>query len=279
MKCIADSGSTKTDWYLSSGERTFGCQTQGINPIHQTITEITSILLNELAPQLPSWVNVSEVFFYGAGCIAEASTRVNSAIKEWLGENAIIHIGSDMLGAARALCQHREGIACILGTGANSCLYDGKSIVNNISPLGYILGDEGSAAYIGKRLVGDVLKHQLSQETCTLFLSETKLDIPTIIEKVYRQPMANRFLGQISQFCQHHRDYLDIHNFLIDCFGQFFIRNIANYHRTDLPIDFVGSIAWVYEPEIRKAASLNGYQVGCIMRTPMEGLVKYHLMN
>ena len=290
MRLIADSGSTKTDWTLSplplnGGELKSSfkedleglfCTTQGINPFHQSPSDIRQILTSELVPQLPPQAVVDEICFYGAGCTKEKSVIVAEALRETFTSCPRIFVGSDMLGAARALCQHEAGIACILGTGANSCYYDGTDIVSNVSPLGYILGDEGSAAYIGKRLVGDVLKCQFSPEVCNLFFQETHLDGPSIINKVYREPMPNRFLGQTSQFCQHHRDNPEIHRFLLDCFTQFFIRNVKNYHRDDLPIHFVGSIAMVYETELRAAATSLGLTVGRIIKAPLEGLVTYH---
>lgn len=275
MRLIADSGSTKTDWCMTGGGQTTVCTTQGMNPFHQSSAELLRILSDELVPQLPVEAVVDEVFFYGAGCTKEQSGKLAAALQEVF-PVAQLFVGSDMLGAARALCQHEPGIACILGTGANSCLYDGSDIVSNVSPLGYILGDEGSAAYIGKRLVGDVLKCQFSAAVCQLFFDETHLDGPTIINKVYREPMPNRFLGQTSQFCQHHRDNPEIHRFLLDCFTQFFLRNVKNYHRDDLPIHFVGSIAKVYEAELREAATQAGLTVGRIIKAPLEGLLNYH---
>ena len=276
MRLIADSGSTKTDWCWAGGGQAQVCATQGINPFHQSEVVILDILSRELVPQLPSQAVVDEICFYGAGCTKEKSGIVAEALKTVFPSATHLFVGSDMLGAARAVCQHEEGIACILGTGANSCLYDGTDIVSNVSPLGYILGDEGSAAYIGKRLVGDVLKCQFSAEVCDLFFQETHLDGPTIINKVYREPMPNRFLGQTSQFCQHHRDNSEIHRFLIDCFTQFFVRNVKNYHHDDLPIHFVGSIAAVYEAELRDAATSLGLSIGKIIKAPLEGLLAYH---
>lgn len=276
MRLIADSGSTKTDWCWAGGGQAQVCATQGINPFHQSEVVILDILSCELVPQLPSQAVVDEICFYGAGCTKEKSGIVAEALKTVFPSATHLFVGSDMLGAARAVCQHEEGIACILGTGANSCLYDGTDIVSNVSPLGYILGDEGSAAYIGKRLVGDVLKCQFSAEVCDLFFQETHLDGPTIINKVYREPMPNRFLGQTSQFCQHHRDNPEIHRFLINCFTQFFVRNVKNYHRDDLPIHFVGSIAAVYEAELRDASSSLGLSIGKIIKAPLEGLLAYH---
>lgn len=312
MKLIADSGSTKTDWTVlsdnatadgknasagknalangtssaSDGSRQLTIATQGINPFHQSASVIDKIIEEELIPRLASAGAAvdetascgasCEIHFYGAGCTAEASHLLAECLHRHFGKEASVDVGSDMLGAARALCQHDEGIACILGTGANSCYYDGLAICENVSPLGYILGDEGSGAYIGKRLVGDVLKRQFSPAVCDLFHDETGLDSASIINKVYRQPMPNRFLGNVARFCSNHRDNEEIHLFLVDCFRQFFQRNVANYRRPSLPVHFVGSVAWVYEAELSEAAEASGFHVGIIMRSPMEGLLKFH---
>lgn len=276
MKLIADSGSTKTEWGRIGDS---GCQslfTQGINPFHQDGETIRQILTDELLPQLNE--PVTEIYFYGAGCTKEASPKLKTILEDVF--HCTAEVNSDMLGAARALLQKNVGIACILGTGANSCYYDGRDIVKNVSPLGYILGDEGSGAYIGKRLVGDILKEQFSPSTCQLFFDETSLTAADIINKVYRQPMPNRFLGQVSQFCQRHLDIPEVKEFVMDCFRQFFIRNIDNYIKA-IPdashtCSFVGSVAWAYEDVIRQVASSFGYEVSTVMRNPLQGMVQFH---
>ncbi|MBQ8676271.1 MAG: ATPase [Bacteroidaceae bacterium] len=272
MRLIADSGSTKTAWHIAGAY----FETQGINPFHQQEDVIRRILHDELLPQLPAEAVVTEVSFYGAGCTPQMSPRLVDALHAVLDGPTCVEVGSDMLGAARALCQRNEGIACILGTGANSCLYDGTDIVANVSPLGYILGDEGSAAYIGKRLVGDVLKQQMPPQVCQLFYDETHHTAASIVENVYRRPLANRFLGELSRFCSRHRDLPAIHQLLVDSFSQFFVRNVANYQRPDLEVNFIGSIAHYYSDELHEAAAQLGFKVGTTARTPMQGLIHYH---
>ena len=278
MKLIADSGSTKTAWCLLSDDGSQQLfQTQGINPFQQTESEICDVLQDELLPQLPPQGFVSsllEIYFYGAGCTPEASPKVASALRSALSADAQIEVQSDMLGAARALCGDKAGIVAILGTGSNSCYYDGKRIVKNVSPLGFILGDEGSGAYIGKRLVGDILKHQLPAAVCSQFLEETKLTQAKIIQRTYREPFPNRFLASLSPFCARHRDDDAIHSLLIDCFRQFFLRNISAYEGST--VHFVGSVGYYYQPEIQAAASLLGYTVGNVLKDPLQGLIAYH---
>lgn len=288
MKLIADSGSTKTAWCLVSDDgRQERISTQGINPYHQTEADIVSALRTELLPalcegRLPQAAAQLDVFFYGAGCTPEASPRVASALQQVFGAGTQAHVESDMLGAARALCRHDAGIVAILGTGSNSCLYDGKRIVANVSPLGYILGDEGSGAYIGKRLVGDVLKRQLPDDVCRLFLEETQLTAADIVRRTYSEPLPNRFLASLSPFCARHRSEPAVHRLLLDCFRQFFRRNISAYSASQvgmqgpLKVHFVGSVAYHYRDEIRTVASDMGYAVGNVLSAPIEGLIDYH---
>lgn len=282
MYLIADSGSTKTDWCLCN-ESAILCeiQTQGINPYHQTEEAIEEVLRKELLPQLKSQELIGKssrqnIIFYGSGCAnANACNRIKEALFKVLGtEEVTIH--SDLLGAARALCGHEEGIACVLGTGSNSCLYNGKEIISNIPPLGYILGDEGSSAVLGRRLVGDCLKNQLPEAIREEFLTEYQLTQEIILEKVYRQPLANRFLASLTPFLSKHRDVPEVHKLLVESFTDFFIRNVKQYRRPWLPIHFVGSIANAFSTELKEAAESLGMELGTILQSPMEGLIRYH---
>ncbi len=191
-----------------------------------------------------------------------------------------IEVDTDLLAAARALCQREPGIACIMGTGSNSCYYDGEKVVDNVSPLGYILGDEGSGAVLGKLLVGDVLKKQLPEHLCEKFLKEYNLDRTTIIERVYRKPAANRFLAQFAPFIERNINEPSIHALVLRSFTDFFVRNVANYpHYKELPCNFVGSIALLQKDVLIEAASKLGITIGNIIQAPMEGLIKYHSTN
>ncbi len=277
MILIADSGSTKTDWCLcNQGTVLQHIQTQGINPYHQPEEAIETVLREELLPKLKAQGSSLKVIFYGSGCANEtASNRVKQAIAKIVStDNITIH--SDLLGAARALCGQEEGIACVLGTGSNSCLYNGKEIVANISPLGYILGDEGSSAVLGRRLVGDCLKNQLPETVRDEFLAEYGLTQEIILEKVYRQPLANRFLASLTPFLSKHREVPEVHKLLVESFVDFFVRNVKQYRRPWLPIHFVGSIANAFSTELKEAAESLGMELGTIMQSPMEGLVRYH---
>lgn len=289
MILIADSGSTKTDWCLrKDSEDMLNFTTQGINPFHQSLQAITDILNKEVLPSFagsgkvppetgntnPSAEEVKEVFFYGAGCTAEKGEIVKEALQQAFPQATTLEVASDMLGAARALCGNRPGIVCILGTGSNSCYYNGRQITHNVSPLGYILGDEGSGAVLGKRLVGDCLKKQLPEELCNKFLAHYQLTLPEIIDRVYRQPMANRFLAEFSRFLYENRREESIHQLLIDCFSDFIRRNVLQY--PDSELFFIGSIAYYFAEELKETAALHHLRIVSIVQRPMEGLVAYH---
>lgn len=297
MKLIADSGSTKTDWTLlhDTGRRadevfvkTF--KTQGITPVHQSPAEIRQILVQELMPQLSTFSRAElvhskiletpllsniNVFFYGSGC-----TPANvPMMKQMLGEvfsPQKVEVYSDLMAAARALCGHEEGIACILGTGANSCLYDGENIVQNTPPLGYILGDEGSGAVLGKLFVNALFKDAQFADIRDAYLAETKQTMPFIINKVYREPLANRFLASTSSFIHQHLEFRPLRQMVVDNFRSFFQRNLVQYQRRDLPVHAVGSIAFNYQEELKEAAEKEGFTIGHLLATPMEGLIEYH---
>lgn len=263
---IADSGSTKTSWVFIDGTRQESFETTGINPVRDSENDILRAIPDGFAP--------TAVYFYGAGCISPYS----DAVYRMLGKrfaNADIHVMSDLLGAAHALCGNKEGIACILGTGSNSCLYDGRDIVQNVSPLGWILGDEGSGAVLGRLLVGNILKGQFPPYLCQAFEAETGLTRAHIINKVYREAMPNRFLASLVPFLGHHREAAEVHDFLVNEFRRFFIRNVAYYHRNDLPVSFVGGIAWSFTDELAEAARLEGYTLGHILQRPIDNIVNY----
>lgn len=188
-----------------------------------------------------------------------------------------IEAHSDLLGAARALFGEREGIACILGTGSNSCYYNGREIKDHVSPLGYILGDEGSGAVLGRHLIGDVLKHQLPRELCDRFLDEYNLTSNAIIRRVYKEPSPNRFLASVTPFLLKNIEEPAIHRLVLNEFKSFFVRNVAQYDRYRvLPVSFVGSIAYLYRSVLDEAAAALDATVDTVIKTPMEGLVKYH---
>ena len=278
MILIADCGSTKIDWCLLNGsEKVAEIFTTGMNALMLTQEEMTERIKEELMPHIVSY-KVDEIYYYGAGIISdEIKGHVVNALKANIPTAVKVEVDSDLLAAARALCQHEPGIACIMGTGSNSCYYDGEKVVDNVSPLGYILGDEGSGAVLGKLLVGDVLKKQLPEHICEKFLKEYDTDRTKIINAVYRQPAANRYLAQFAPFLQFNMDEPAIHDLVVRAFTAFFVRNVASYKNyKELPCNFVGSIAHYQRKALAEAAAPLGITVGNIIQAPMEGLIKYH---
>lgn len=284
MILIADSGSTKVHWCLMAANgHTAEFITDGINPLFQTSDAMRNSICNQLLPQMASmlWAGtVSHVFFYGAGCTPEKSPFVEKAI-ESVFKKAKVFVVSDMLGATRGLLGHEKGVACILGTGSNSCLYDGEQIIKNVPSLGFILGDEGSAATLGKRLVSDLLKNQLGDDLKERFLSQYAINQADVIEHVYRQPFPNRWLANLARFCAENIDDPRIHDLVYDHFAQFVKRNISQYYTSEeqkqsMPVGFVGSIAFYYRPVLEQVMSDYGFRVGQILQDPIPGLVEYH---
>lgn len=279
MKLAVDSGSTKTDWgFFNTMQDLHIIKTQGLNPCHQPIDEIKDIIENELIKNIQGvdTGSVSEVFYYGAGCATETICAQMATILSEFFPKATISVDSDMLGAARALCGHAEGVACVLGTGSNSCLFDGKNIVDQVPSLGYILGDEGSSAALGRRLISDCLKRQLPESVSQEFMQRYSLTKDIIIENVYRKPLPSRYIAGFSPFLYEKRSIPEVHKLIIQCFSEFFTRNVINYHKPWLPVHFVGSLANSFSVELTETAESLGMTIGKIEASPMGGLVEYH---
>ena len=276
MILIADSGSTKTDWCVAlNGTPIQRIGTKGFNPFFQTEEDIQRELTAILLPQLPAG-KLDAVYFYGAGCTPEKAPIIRRAIADNLPIIGNIKINSDMLAAAHSLCGHEAGIVCILGTGSNSCFYNGEEIVDNVSPLGFILGDEGSGAVLGKLLVGDILKNQLPPALKEAFLKQFDLTSPEIIDRVYRQPFPNRFLASLSPFLAQHIEEPAVHSLVLNSFLAFLRRNVMQYDYKHYPVHFIGSIAYYYKEVLQEAMQQTDLKLGKILQSPMEGLIQYH---
>jgi len=275
----ADAGSTKTHWLLRDGEANILIKTQGINPAIQTDEYIAEVIGNELIRQgLGDWVAhhsaIDEICFYGAGCNAANIGRMQTLIGRMFSDKGIetgrISVNSDMLGAAISVCGVSAGIVCILGTGSNSCLYDGQKVEANTPPLGYILGDEGSGASIGRHLLNALYKHALPATLLRTFEEETSLTMEMVLQKVYRQPLANRFLASLSPFVARHIDEYEELAAMIDAeFQRFVERNILPYGHKELPVGAVGSVAWHYRERLKRALKKSGYQLATVKQSPL----------
>lgn len=278
MILIADSGSTKIEWcVLDKGKVVAQVFTVGMNAVMLTKEEMSETIKKELVPHLRG-MDIDEVYYYGAGCLFDdICNNVREAIKENIPSACNIMVDTDLLAAARAVCGNKPGIACILGTGSNSCYYDGEKIVENVSPLGYILGDEGSGAVLGKLLVGDILKRQMPQYLVDKFMKQYNLTPQIIIENVYRKSGANRFLASLSPFLAENIEEPSVHRLVLNAFKSFFVRNVENYNGyKELPVNFIGSIAYNYKDVLDEAAKALYITIGKIIKSPMEGLIKYH---
>ncbi len=276
MILIADSGSTKTSWVLSdASKKVVGqCKTSGINPFYQTEEEIYNALIKEFELEIS---DLKSLYFYGAGCAnPEKKDVVLRALKKMWNPYEI-SVDSDLMCAARSLCGRRPGIAAILGTGSNSCYFNGQDIEYQISPLGFILGDEGSGAVLGKKLVADVLKRQLPEHICQAFLENYKLTPAEILDRVYRQPFPNRYLAGFTRFIHEHISEGSLYVLVKNSFIEFFNRNIMHYkHFGDNRVNFTGSIAWYFINPLKDAATETGFSIGKVIMDPMEGLISYH---
>lgn len=283
---IVDSGSTKTSWcfaFLPDTKSADGARTvttEGLNPAVMSAEEVEKKIAKALNHCLQSLsisaADVDNVFFYGAGCIAGRTVVVSESISSIL-VDAKIYVADDLLGAARALCGHEAGIACILGTGSNSCLYDGKNIVSHTPALGYVLGDEGSGAVLGRKFLNAVLKQTLPENICKRFLQESGLDMAEVINRVYRSPAPNRFLASMSKYIHGYLDEKEVRDIVIDNFEDFIRNNILAYGDESRTINVVGSIAYHYKEQLTEAASRNGFQIGKIIKSPIEGLIGFHM--
>lgn len=283
---IVDSGSTKTSWcfaFLPNTKSADGAKTvttEGLNPAVMSAEEVEEKIAKALNHCLQSLsisaADVDNVFFYGAGCIAGRAGVVSESIQSIL-VDARIYVADDLLGAARALCGHKAGIACILGTGSNSCLYDGKNIVAHTPALGYVLGDEGSGAVLGRKFLNAVLKQTLPENIRKRFLQESGLDMAEVINRVYRSPAPNRFLASMSKYIHDYLDEKEVRDIVIDNFEDFIRNNILAYGDEFRTINVVGSIAYHYKEQLTEAASRNGFQIGKIIKSPIEGLIEYHM--
>jgi len=279
MILVADSGSTKTEWKIIKGripgESVFS---SGINPYFLTSEDIFHLLKNEIDKLCGS--SVDRIYFYGSGCNSDIKKNIIKEPLSRLFTAGEIYIETDLLGAARSLCQNEPGIACIIGTGSNSCYYDGKVIAANVSPLGYILGDEGGGAVLGRKLVAGVLKKQVPQTVINHFFDTYKLTPAEILENVYTKPFPNRFLGQFAKFLLLNIDIPELQYIITSSFDDFIKMNILQYPESKkLPIHFTGSIAYNFQPFLVELLLKHNLEPGIITQSPMENLISYHLTN
>lgn len=269
MILLADGGSTKVDWVLRDGDVFVEkCTTVGLNPVHVSEQEIERVL-EELVSEHVDMHHVSAVEFYGSGCMSHPAAKMKRCLHRVFGETVDVVVGSDIIGAAKAVCGDSEGIACILGTGANSCLWNGEEIISQTPALGYVLGDEGSGAVLGKLFINALYKNPLLKELRLEFEREFSIDMMGVIENVYSNPLPNRWLASLSPFVHRHLNSSIVADIVTENISAFFEKNILPYSRPDLPVSFVGSIAFYYENQLRRVAEKYGMKIGCIKKSPL----------
>lgn len=276
MILIADSGASKTDWRILNGERSIEqAQSIGFNPYYQSIEQFDQEIREVLVPQIKH--PIGKLFYYGTGCSSEKNRKmIRSVLQQYFAE-AHIEIWHDLLAAARALCGEEQGIACILGTGANSCFYDGNKIIENVTSLGYVLGDEGSGAYMGKKIVADYLRKTLPEKLWDQFKKRFPMDRDEILNRVYSQEMPSRFLGSFSHFIFQHLKEPYCYQLVYDGFSEFIEKNVMQYpNYKNLKVHFVGSVAFYFSDILRQVANDKKISVKNILESPIAGLTLYH---
>lgn len=276
IKLIADSGATKAEWCLVNGGKIKTIFTQGISPYFLNTEQITDLLIKELKPKLKN-VSIDEVFYYGTGCAnTENAKSVKKAITNVL-PGSKVAVTHDLMAAARALCGRKKGIACILGTGSNSCYYDGKKIVKNSPGLGYVLGDEGSGAYLGKKVIQYYLYGTFDDELMGRFDVTYTTNKAEILENVYKKPLPNRYLAGFARFLADNRGHYMIENIIEDGLNDFFFNHLCKYRETwTLPVSFAGSVAFGFKDVLQDLCNSYEFDLGRVMKNPMEGLLEYH---
>ena len=276
IKLIADSGATKTEWCLvkDSGKKTIF--TDGISPYFLDTEQITDLLNKQLKPKIAKQ-QIETIHYYGTGCANPNNAKiVKKALKNVFPDSAI-QVTHDLMAAARSVCGTSKGIACILGTGSNSCYYDGKKIVKNSPGIGYILGDEGSGAYLGKRVIQYYLYNTFDEDLRARFDAAYVTNTVEILENVYKKPLANRYLAGFAKFLADNRGHYMIENIIEDGLNDFFFNHLCKYRETwSLPISFVGSIAFGFKDVLKELCHAYEFEMGKVLKNPMSGLIEYH---
>ena len=273
---IADSGATKAEWCLVNNGKKASLFTQGISPYFLKTDQIQALILTELKPQLKKQV-VENVFYYGTGCANPDNAKsVKKALKHVF-PSASIEVNTDLMAAARAVCGNNKGVAAIMGTGSNSCYYNGKKIVKNSPGLGYVLGDEGSGAYLGKKVIQYYLYDTFDEDLRARFDAKFVTTTVEILDNVYKKPLPNRYLAGFTMFLAENRGHYMIENIIEDGINDFFFQHLCKYGEIwKYPVSFVGSVADGFKDVIKDLCNSYEFELGKILKNPMQGLVSYH---
>ena len=274
IKLIADSGSTKTEWCILKGGKPRIFTSKGMSPYFLDNIQMEEIVRNEVLPNLKG-AAINEIHFFGTGCKSPVNSKMVKKVFKKVFPQANIGVENDLLGAAKSLCGDQKGIACILGTGSNSCYYNGKRIVNNSPGLGFILGDEGSGAYLGKMVIQHYLYGIFDTDLRCRFDAKFVTTGQEIIEAVYKKPLPNRYLASFAIFLAENRGHYMIENIIEDGLNDFFFKHVIKYRQSStLPVHFTGGIAYGFKDVVENLCRQYDLQLGNIYKSPMEGLIK-----
>ena len=273
---IADSGSTKTQWCLVTGNKKKMITTQGISPYFLDDASLEKILRDELLHKTGD-AKITAIHYYGTGCSNPANVAlIKKALKKVFPKSAV-SVDHDLLGAAKSLCGNDKGIVCILGTGSNSGYYNGKKIMKNSPGLGFILGDEGSGAYLGRKVLQHYLYGTFEDELMGKFRSKYPETSPEILDNVYKKPLPNRYLSGFAAFLAENRGHFMVENIIEDSLNDFFFTHLYKYRESwTMPIHFTGGVAWEFRDVLAQMCADYELQLGKVQKEPMAGLVKYH---
>ncbi|MEM1356733.1 MAG: hypothetical protein AAGF89_00935 [Bacteroidota bacterium] len=277
MLLIADSGSTKADWaLLNPGQPVRYVHTQGFNPVVHP-QELFQDEVHKLAHDLLPGVSPKKIHYYGAGCWDYARKKIISSVLGNVYPQAKVVVMHDLLGAARAACGHDPGIACILGTGSNTCLYDGTDVIDNVTNLGFMLGDEGSGSHLGKAFLRSYFYRELDEELNQAFEEWTTMDKSTVLDKVYDTDLPNTYLASFTRFMGEHKGHPLIQKIVFNSFAEFLDRHVRKYDgHLKLPVHFIGSIAFHFQKILLAALHERDLTAGGFVQKPIEALAAFH---
>ncbi len=276
VSLIADSGATKAEWVLINNGKKKTIFTQGISPYFLNTDQVAELVENELAKKLKN-ITVEEIHYYGTGCANPENAKSIKKALQRVFQKAHINVNTDLMAAARAVCGHEKGIACILGTGSNSCYYNGKTIAKNSPGIGYVLGDEGSGAYLGKKVIQYYLYNTFDEDLRARFDAKFLTNGVEILDNVYKKPLPNRYLAGFTMFLAENRGHYMIENIIEDGLNDFFFQHLCKYNEVwKYPVSFVGSVANGFKDVIQQLCNSYEFELGTILKNPMQGLVKFH---
>ena len=273
---IADSGSTKCEWCLLNNGRKKSIFTQGMSPYFLNSEQVQAVMRTELLPNIKNQT-ITDIFFYGTGCLDPRNAKMMKAAISKVFAGASVQVEHDLAGVSKAVCGDTKGIACILGTGSNSCYFNGKKVVKNSPGIGYILGDEGSGAYLGRKVVQYYLYGTFDEELRYKFDEKYHVTAAGILENIYQKPLANRYLASYCLFLAENRGHYMIENIIEDGLNDFFFTHLCKFTESwKYPIHFVGSVGYGFRDVLKDLCSSYEFDLGKIIKNPMEGLIEYH---